>query len=246
MHACSQPRFHMWCRLLGRAYLRLDKEERKRCRKEFCSQWNTSYRSFKPGDFKPNEKDTMSALKAQKIYSFDDCTVAPTPLASVSVYDPYNKNKLSMEHAPCKAKQTTRNDDMYVSQDVTVTEKTSADAVRNHFLQRLSTLRNEEFQPLREKFGMEFTCPKTARELVAAIKAGEFTFVNDDDEDDSDESFSPVHYIRWTKKKKDTKGYLAATQELETKYSKFVDQFWAEADTSKYPAILEKFEKAIH
>lgn len=147
--------------------------------------------------------------------------------------------------------ETTRNDNMYVSQDVIVREKTEESARREYFLSRVNNVHTEKSLEARLHFGLDApNGPESARELVEWIKAGKFSFCkteDDEDFDDYDERYNPLDFIRWTKKKADHKGYEAATDKLQKLVQQTKDAIYAETDFAKMPSILESFEKvSIH
>lgn len=147
--------------------------------------------------------------------------------------------------------ESTRNDNMYVSQDVTVREKTEESTRREYFLSRVQAIHVEKIDEAQEYFGLSSPSgPTSARELVEWIKAGKFSFrktEDDEDFDDYEERYNPLAFIKWTKKKPDHKGYEAATDKLQKLVQQTKDAIYAETDFSKMPSILESFEKvSIH
>jgi hypothetical protein len=153
---------------------------------------------------------------------------------------------------PCSPKVAPRkgNDNMYVEQNMTVTEKTAEDSRRTHFLNEIRSIFSKKDRELREKFGLDRPkSPKTPKELVEWIKAGEWSYVkgydpSSDDEDEWNIYEAPIYGIRWTKVKEDRKGYDKAREILCDEQSKFVNEIWAEVDPANFIKILEKFEKS--
>lgn len=140
---------------------------------------------------------------------------------------------------------------MYVEQNMTVKEKTTEDVRREHFLGELDRIRNEKVRELQEKYGVDVRkSPKTPKEMVEWIKAGEFTYIKgyDPESEDEDDGWCrydhPYHGIRWTKVKEDRKSYNAAYELLHSELVKFRNEIWAELEPANFIKILEKFEKS--
>jgi hypothetical protein len=147
-------------------------------------------------------------------------------------------------HGRCKPeKPTTRNDDMYVSQDVNVTEKTSEDARRNYFLDRAAATWPKKYNAERDFFHMDDDpTPKTPQELIDRIQSGKFQFKNVDKKDQ--EEYDPIQKIVWRDpaQKKDPVGFEAAHTKLNAILAATLDAIWAETDASKLPSLITALE----
>lgn len=138
---------------------------------------------------------------------------------------------------------------MYVEQNMTVKERTTEDVRRDHFIDELAKIYRKKDTELHEKFGLSRSkSPRTPKELVEWIKAGEYSFVKSYDPDDEEDTWcyyeSPLSGFRWTKVKEDHKGYEAASKLLIDELGKFTNEIWAEVEPSNFIKILEKFEKS--
>lgn len=193
------------------------------------------------------EKLARSILRAYSLWEINrmNCRGA---LAKCIALDDCAKQSSMPAMPSCKASPRKGNDNMYVEQNMTVKEKTTEDVRREHFLVELDKIYLRRHAELCEKFGLSVAkSPKTPKELVEWIKAGEYTFTKDYDPED-DESWdrweSPLHGFRWTKVKEDRKGFNEAEKVLAAEKRKFVNEIWAELDPANFIKILEKFEKA--
>lgn len=173
-----------------------------------------------------------NGAKYQTICSLDTCETQeskPTPLAA-------------------KVKARKGNDNMYVEQNMTVTEKTAEDSRRTHFLDEIAKIFSSKNDELCEKFGVDRPRgPKTPKELVEWIKGGDWSYIKSYDPEDDDSWCyyeSPISGFRWTKIKEDRKGYDAAYKELIADKGKFVNEIWAEVDPANFIKIIEGFKKS--
>jgi hypothetical protein len=151
--------------------------------------------------------------------------------------------------AICKAKveeakkSQQKDDDMYVSQDVTVSEKTEDTRRRQYFLSRLEEVYREKKAAARIKFGLDYDDPQTLNEAVALIKAGKFTIP----EGKGDyKNWSPLSYLTWKDPtvKEDNKGYEAFKEKLSALRKTAEDAIWADATFTDAPKTVAKFESA--
>lgn len=216
----ESARSKMWALNIP-GYKSFDRENKKKLKKEFAEMYG-----FKTPGAVPNS-----------FVVFDDCTAQKSPKA------------LSLSEK-VKALPRKGNDNMYVEQNMTVKEKTTEDVRREHFLDELSIIYSKKVSELREKFGLDIPkSPKTPKELVEWIKAGEYSFIKgydpeaDDDEDNWCRYEPPYHGIRWTKVKEDRKGYDEAFKALHVELKKFQNEIWAELEPANFIKILDKFEK---
>lgn len=221
-----------------------------------CWLRHDSWCGLIPG-YSEASKNTKKHLKAQykKEKEMSYCGVATiAPSSCFAMFDTCQ----AQESKPCSPKAAPRkgNENMYVEQNMTVTEKTVEDTRRTHFLAQIDVIWRKKDRELVEKFGMgRSKSPTTPKELVEWIKAGEWSYIKGyDPELDSDEDNggwcrydSPIHGIRWTKIKEDKKGYAAAEKLLNEARASFINEIWAEVDPANFIKILEKFEKkTIH
>jgi hypothetical protein len=136
---------------------------------------------------------------------------------------------------------------MHVTQDMTVRETNQEDTRREYFLSELRQIYHDLDDKLHKKFGLtDDSRPRNAREVVERIKKGEFTFAHDDTDDEGidNEYYHPWEFIRWTKTKKDRAGYKEAFNRLMEELTRSQRLIWAETDASKFPEILDKFQKS--
>lgn len=135
-----------------------------------------------------------------------------------------------------------RDDDMYVSQDVTVTEKNDTSQTRSYFLTRVKDIHYEKEAAALKTYGFvgedRYLSPN---DLVERIKAGTFTI----DSDEADEpSYCPLEAFSWTMIKKDPKGLAAYRAALNDLTVQTKDSIWAETDFSKLPGLVAAFKAA--
>lgn len=139
-------------------------------------------------------------------------------------------------------KNTTRNDDMYVSQDVTVTEKNDASQTKSYFLRRIQDVESEKSREAYKTYGFEgLSRSMTPNELIARIKADAFTLETDEADD---ETYDVLDAFTWTTVKKDRKGYEAFQRGLVDLAASTKDAIWAETDFSKLPGLVAAFKAA--
>lgn len=201
--------------------------------------------SLIPG-YQEADRTTKNKLK-REYRKMMNCKTAISPSSCFAIFDDCEPQSSPME---CKkAPPRKGNDNMYVEQNMTVKEKTTEDVRREHFLDEVRRIFSAKNGELREKFGLDVPkSPKTPKELVEWIKAGNYTFIKSYDPDDEEDTWcvyeSPIHGFRWTKVKEDRKGYDAARELLDAEEIKFVNEIWAEVEPSNFIKILEKFEKS--
>lgn len=166
-----------------------------------------------------------------------DCYQAVTDVPVGALYKQY-------VHQVCP-KETKKEQNMYVQQDMTVKERTTEDNRIEHFLNHLDEVWSDKETKLREKYGLMYASPRSPKEMVEWIKAGEFTFTKQAEEagDDWNCWDTLTSGIHWTKIKKDEKGYKEAYKALNAQRAEYQDLIWAETDSSKYPEIVKQFEK---
>ena len=115
---------------------------------------------------------------------------------------------------------------------------------KQHLEHRLDMIEREKDTELRKKFGLiNFTRPTTAEELVATIKAGEFSIKDLDDTEGYDFDYDTPRFLRgivWAdpKIKKDQAAYDAAIKPMAKAYT--------EARTEIVIKSLEDGLKAVH
>lgn len=151
-------------------------------------------------------------------------------------------NNLSDKLQPCKKEK-----DMYVSQDVTVTEKSDSTRQLEYFTGRLASLFHNKTDELYRHFGLrDDENPKTMEEFIERIKKGQFTYDQEDiDEDPWCFRHNPIAFIRWTSKpKKDQKGYEKAFKVLEDRYTETKDVLYVNLQKpEEMLKALQAFEK---
>jgi hypothetical protein len=177
--------------------------------------------------------------------------------AKLKIIDQYKKNSLDCcetEAAPVTAnphfykicedflpkKQEKRNNNMYVSQDVTVTEKDNTAQTRGYFLERVRHIESEKSMEAHKTYGLEgLSRQMSPNELIDRIKSGTFTV---DPEYADDESYDVLDSFVWTTAKKDLKGYKAFQAALADLVASTKDAIWAETDFSKLPGLVAAFK----
>lgn len=267
MEACHQARFWMWCRVLGSDYVGLDQNTKKKRRKAYCKEWGNRT----PSDLEPNYEDMMKSLvpqakatterleelKMNLIGSGTKYRAAPAYKVDTENYKITNCFDCCNQSSPIQEKDlkimeglgiyspkknTTRNDDMYVSQDVTVTEKNDASQTRSYFLTRVKDIHYEKEAAALKTYGFvgedRYLSPN---DLVERIKAGAFTI---ESEDADEPSYSPLEFFLWTTVKKDPKGLTAYKAALNDLTVQTKDAIWAETDFSKLPGLVAAFKAA--
>lgn len=139
-------------------------------------------------------------------------------------------------------KKTTRNDDMYVSQDVTVTEKNDASQTKSYFLRRIQDIECDKTREAYKTYGFAgLSRDMTPNELIARIKSDAFTL----ETDEADEAhYDVLNFFTWTTVKKDRKGYEAFQRGLADLVASTKDAIWAETDFSKLPGLVAAFKAA--
>lgn len=165
-----------------------------------------------------------------------DCCSTPVPASTNKMYVDFYDDVIS----PKKQKQ--RNDDMYVSQDVTVTEKNESSQTKSYFLRRIFDVECEKTSEAYKTYGLSgLSRSMSPNELIARIKADAFTL----DQDEADEtSYDVLDMFTWTTVKKDSKGYEAFQRGLADLVASTKDAIWAETDFSKLPGLVAAFKAA--
>lgn len=136
----------------------------------------------------------------------------------------------------------TRNDDMHVYQDVTVTEKNDASQTKAYFLRRIVEIESDKTSGAYKTYGFSgLSRNMSPNELIARIKSDAFTL---DAEYADEESYDVLDGFTWTTVKRDKKGYEAFQRGLADLVASTKDAIWAETDFSKLPGLVAAFKAA--
>lgn len=205
----DNARNQMWIDILGGEYFYADKHRKKKMRHKYAEQMGTT-----PGGI---NLDYDTGVITYPMTSLDCCKPA-IPVCPIGYEDQFGIRELRKKQ---KQEQKEQAMNAYASAAM-INQQVDPDAGKiAHMIDRLHTIyRNKEKEAM-DTFGYnDDKYPKSPKELVERIKAGEFTFedtrvlTQDGDWSDADDKWghqSAIEYIVWRTKPIDREGYKAWT-----------------------------------
>lgn len=184
-----------------------------------------------------------------QMFQLDCCpqeACGPVPVFSFqSAADRLEKIKTAKRTPTTAHKSERRNEDMHVSQDVNINERTTEAARREYFLERLEETYSNKVYENQKFFGLiDDDRPSSPKGIVDRILAGKYVFQNPTKADAP--CYDPLNQIRWRDPAvvADQAGFDAASKKLSDLQTTTTDAIWAETDPSKLPALVASFETA--